>query len=936
MARSLPRTPRQRLFHHLPKLLAALAGVAVLAGGAYVATRKSPDDHLKLAVARHQSGDFKGAEIELKNTLQAAPDNADARFLLGRIHFANGDYPSADKELKKARELGLRAADLDPWYARTLLLLNQPRRVLDDVAPGAGRPAEANAAILALRARAQLLLKDVAAAETSLADADASAPGHPETLAARAFLAFSRGHLDDALGLAGQAVAKAPRRADLWVLKGDLLHAAKRNDEALQAYAQALAAEPGNIPARLANAQLHLESAALDKAEADLKALRKLAPDNLMGRYLEALVEFHRGNYAESNNKLQTVLRAVPNFMPAHLLAGVDNLSMGNREQAKSHFNKVLEVAPDHPLAHKLMAATLMGLGQAEQAKELLTSLRDTGTDPMLYSLQGVIALRQGDFAEASKNLEKATRLTPDSPKLYMELAASRMGGGDTAGAIEALTKAAELDPASTRPGTLLVLAHVKNKQYDAAFKVVDEMEKSHPNSAFIHNLRGGIQLDRGDAAQARASFSKALQSEPGNFPAAASLARMDIADKNPKAARARFEQVLQHAPKESRAWVALASLAASQKDAAGYLKNLDQAKRADGKNVQARQLLVRYWLGKKQADKALSEAREALDATGRPEFQELIGIAQVALGDHANALATFARWAEASPDVPMAHFRLAQAQITAKDRAAALKSLDKALALRPDFTEASLIKAILLGQEGHRDEAVKIAREVQKRLPNGAEGYLAEAEILSGDKQHLAAAKLYAKAAQLTGRGQPVVRAFQSYAAAGQAGEGEEVLAQWLQSHPDDVRVRHQLALAQLNGKRLKEAEAQYALLARANAKDLVAFNNLAWLQGELKNPAALATAEHAFNLSPDNPATLDTLGWLLVNAGQSPRGLDLLRKALSKSPDAPEIHWHLAAALAKTGDRARAKQELERLFAAGLAFPQEKEARRLLDSLQ
>ena len=59
---------------------------------------------------------------------------------------------------------------------------------------------------------------------------------------------------------------------------------------------------------------------------------------------------------------------------------------------------------------------------------------------------------------------------------------------------------------------------------------------------------------------QARASFTKALQTQPGYFPAASNLALLDMADKDVKTARSRFEQVLKHAPKESRAWLALAA----------------------------------------------------------------------------------------------------------------------------------------------------------------------------------------------------------------------------------------------------------------------------------------------------------------------------------------------------------------------------------------
>jgi putative PEP-CTERM system TPR-repeat lipoprotein len=936
MARSHRRKPWKNLQAHLPKILAGLVGAAVIAGGAYVVTKKSPEDHLKAGIALHKSGDFKGAEIELKNILQAEPDNGEARYMLGRIQFANGNHQAADKELRKARELGVKDADLAPLHARTLLMLNQPRRLLDEINTGESEKPETNAEIMALRARAYLALNDSIAAEDELANADALLPGHAETLVSRAFMALARNNPEDALALVDQALAKTEQRAEIWVMKGDLLRVLKRDAEALTAYAKAIALEAGNIPARLASAQLHLEASALEKAEADLKALAKVAPNNVMGRYLEAFIEFRRARFAEADAKLVDVLRTAPNFLPAHLLAGAVKLATGNREAAKMHLDKVLGAAPQHPLARKLMAATLANLGDVDQARKILSSFEGAGKDPIVDSLQGELALRQGDYALARKHFEKMDASAAQSPKFFTELAASRMGTGDQAGAIAALTKAAELDTASAKPDVLLVLAHMKEKRYDEASRVIDKLEKERPDDPLVQNLRGAIFIAREDKTQARASFGKALQMKPGYFPAASNLALLDMMDKDFKAARSRFEQLLKSAPNESRAWLALAALDAREKNDAAYLKNLEQAKKADGKNIQPHNLLARYWLGKKDGGKAVAAAREGLDATGRIEFQELIGLAQLLQKDQASALASFTRWAEGSPANPMAHFRMAQMQIEAKDHAGALKSLEKAISLRPDFVEATQGKALVLGKLGRGAEAIKLAREMQAAKPKAAAGYLTEAEVLLLDKKYSEAGKLFVKAANAAGQGQWLARAYQAYAAAGQSTEGENQLAQWLKAHPDDAQVRHLLATTHLNARRLQDSAEQYRVLVRGNPKDLVAYNNLAWLLGELKDPTAIAISEQAFKLNPENPAIMDTLGWNLINMGQSQRGLDMLRKALSRAPDALEIHWHLASALVKTGDRAQGRKELEKLLEKGRSFPQETEARKLLESLK
>jgi Flp pilus assembly protein TadD len=122
---------------------------------------------------------------------------------------------------------------------------------------------------------------------------------------------------------------------------------------------------------------------------------------------------------------------------------------------------------------------------------------------------------------------------------------------------------------------------------------------------------------------------------------------------------------------------------------------------------------------------------------------------------------------------------------------------------------------------------------------------------------------------------------------------------------------------------------------MLKNNPQDLTSLNNLAWIYGELKHPNALAVAEKAFAASPANPAVMDTLGWLLTNQGDVKRGLALLREASSKLQDSQELHWHLANAYARNGDKASARLELERLISSGRNFPQLAEAKKLLTTL-
>jgi Tfp pilus assembly protein PilF len=113
-------------------------------------------------------------------------------------------------------------------------------------------------------------------------------------------------------------------------------------------------------------------------------------------------------------------------------------------------------------------------------------------------------------------------------------------------------------------------------------------------------------------------------------------------------------------------------------------------------------------------------------------------------------------------------------------------------------------------------------------------------------------------------------------------------------------------------------------------------ALNNLASAYQSEKDPLALEYAEKANQLAPESPAILDTLGWILVEQGNMDRGLPLLQKAISLAPEMPAIRYHLAYGWAKSGDKTKARKELEKTLASGKHFAEMDDARALLKQIQ
>jgi len=122
-------------------------------------------------------------------------------------------------------------------------------------------------------------------------------------------------------------------------------------------------------------------------------------------------------------------------------------------------------------------------------------------------------------------------------------------------------------------------------------------------------------------------------------------------------------------------------------------------------------------------------------------------------------------------------------------------------------------------------------------------------------------------------------------------------------------------LYLAQAAGDRkdYTSASKQFKVLLDAQP------NNPAWALAQIKDPKAIDYAEKAYKLAPDQPAIIDTVGWLFVEKGDLTHGLGLLHKASGMAPQNALIRFNPARALVKAGKKADANKELDELVNLG-----------------
>lgn len=923
-----------RRTHTLKLTAAVLSGAFMVAGLAACNRTQSTESLLTEAKQYEQKGDRKSALIQLKNAVEKSPQNGEARLALGKLALTMGDAPSAEKEFRRARSLGMSNEITMPLLGQALAQQGRVKELLTEITPAV---AARSAPLLVLRGNALLIAQQPAEAKQAYDQALTINPNNGDALVGLAQYALVSNDADAAERYATDAVAKDPKNPEVFMFRGTMLRMRGKTDEALAAFNQVLALDPNSRNAHVEKAYVEISRGKFPAAKIEIDAADKVAPGNLLVTYVRALYDFSQGHFDAAHESLLKVLKVAPDHMPSVLLAGAAEMSLGANQQAEQHLRKYLENNPNDVYARKLLAQSQLKSAQpADATATLAPILKDGADDPQLLALAGESSMQVRDFSKASNYFEKATTLAPKAALLRTSLGLSKLAQGDQAGGLNELQMATTLDPTSARATLALVQTELDLKHYDKALAAVQALEKQQPASAPVQNLKGAVYMISGNKAEARAAFEKASTLQPTFLQAAINLARLDLIDKKPDAAKDRFQKILAVEKNNFGAMAALGDLAISQQHMDEATSWFEKANAANPDAVPPALRLGQHYLRIKQPLKALTLIRKYQPANpGNPDLLDLLGQAQVATNDASSALETYSKLASVLPKSPQVHLRLAGVHALLKNNTAAADDLKRAVELQPDFMPARLQQVALAMQSGRPQDALEIAQKLQKAYPTLPAGFVVEGDVWNLQRKPASALPAYEKAFALSKSSPALLKLLETLKLAGKEQDAMLRANQWAKEHPDDVGVGMFIVENNLAAKDYKSAIVRLEDLLKRQPENAAALNNLAWAYQQVKDPRALATAEQALKLAGDNPNVIDTLGWMLVEQGNTARALPLLQKASGLAPNATEIRYHLAFGLQKSGDKQGARKELTTLLASNKPFPEQEQARALLNTL-
>lgn len=910
------------------KLLAV--GVASLLLGC----GEKPEALLGSARGYLEKKDPKAAIIQIKNALQQDPNLAEARFLLGKALFDSGDAAGAVVELRKALDAKYPADEVVPPLAQALVATGQAKSLVTDFAKIELKTPEAKADLQTSLAVSHVARGEMAPARKALAAALEIKPDLPRALMVKAQLAVVEQDLDGALQLAETVLAKDPGNAEALKLKGDILFRQGKADGALAAYRQATEKRPDFALAHAALMMALLQQGKVDEAGRQLEVMKKSAAKSRTTLMAEAGYWFEAKELKKAQEALQELLKGAPNDPGAVLLSGIVHYRLNSLVQAEDYLSRAVKQDPASVQARRILAVTQLRLGQPAKALAALEPLLDDiGDDANLNALAGEIYMQNGDPRRAETYFARAATLDPKDVAKKTSVALTHLASGRSDQGLGELERIASADTGTTADMALISSA-MRRKDYAKALKAIDVLEKKQPDSPLVPTLRGTVHSARGDLSAARKSYERALALKPAYFPAAASLAAMDLREKKPDDARKRFQGVLAADPKNVQALLALAEIAgrsgASADDVAAQISKAVQAVPSD---PAPRLALVSHHLAAKDAKKAIAAAQDALGTIpDEPRLLDALARAQMLAGDANQALATLHKVEALLPNSPQLQVRIAEMQFGAKDKAGAEKSLRKALGIRADYLPAQRGLITLAMEAGKADEAKSILRDIRKQRPKEGVADLIEGDLAAARKAWPEAVAAYRAGLAATPTTELAAKLYSALIAAGKASDAERFAERWIAEHEADAGFRLHLADAANRQKDYARAARHYQMVVQHQPGNVFVLNNLAWSLGQMRDPRALEYAERAAKLAPDSPAVLDTLGLILADKGDLPRAIEVLRKAVESGPQLPLVRLTLAKTYLKAGNKPEAKKQLEELAKLGDAFPAQAEVTRLL----
>lgn len=516
-----------------------------------------------------------------------------------------------------------------------------------------------------------------------------------------------------------------------------------------------------------------------------------------------------------------------------------------------------LKSAPgDSDTVYLLLAAELAGQrGQYETALDNYLKASALSQDARVAERAVQIAL----YLKKNDRALEAARLwrerAPDSPDAARLYAMLLAKNGRADDAVEQLKQFLAM-PKVDLENTLIELVKVLNTDMskEDGFKLMRRLLENYPRMAELHFAYALLATDKEEYRLALDEAERALALHPDWNRARLLQAQVMSRMGDSQAAREAIEQALKRDPGNIRLRMIYSQFIAKAGDKRGAERELQKILAKDPDNEDAR-----FGLASLQMENGrLEEARRSfmrLSESARWKMQSFFYLGL--LEARKSRLQTALQWFDKVTEGPLAF----------------------------DAKVNGITALINLGQ---LPDARRRLADVRGHFPQEAlRLYLLEAELLTKNKDYASAF---------------------------------DVLSQALEEMPGQPELLYTRALTAEQLDRVDVLESDLRAVLEKNPDDANALNALGFTladRNEKLDEAAKCLAR-ALELKPDDPAILDSYGWLRYRQGDFAAAVEYLQRAYDKLKD-PEIGSHLGEALWHSGKRREAREVLREALRKG-----------------
>ena len=880
------------------------------------------------------------AALELRNALQANPENAQARYLLGQLNIDFGDTAGAEKEFRRARQAGWNEEETQIGLARSAVNGNDFEKVVKQIEIKDQYSAATRANLYGLKTSALAGLGLRTQADEAFAAGATLDPGVLYMRKASIQLKLLDKDYPSARVEMAEALQHFPDNRELLLMGGILALMEQDTVTSIERNQRVIDLEPSNITtiygrqARLQMARLKIMDGQYEEANKFIKPLLRQFANDPETNYMGGMLAFGLGNYDLAEERLLKVLKVAPDHQRTQLLFGTVSYQQKNYEQAAHYLARYVEEVPTNLGARKLLGRTYMQLNQSDKAQEILKPAMSEGIeDAELLALVGLNELRGGDMASGIETLEKAVESAPDSAVLRKELAKAYIQSGETEQAIEELNAILSKGEDKGNTQALLVFAQLKAGQTEKAIDTALKILEKNPNDPAVLTLVGNVFAATGDKGEARDYYDKALKLQPGHPQASISLARLYELNGDFSKAAEMYKSLVDTGVKSTIPILALARLANKQGDKQGMFDWLEKARIQFPSELPPRMVLTEALMQDGRFLDAELVAKESMQIA--PKNTRVLGQwcrLLVANQRYSDALNPLQELVGLAPESVFARVLLGETQIKLGQVQEAKQLMEKVLEEKPDSTPALVLLTRAEIQLKQYTQASLHASRIQQLDLDNPTGYelLGDSSFEQGKYEE--AMNAYRNAWVRRKTSGLSIKLSMAASRSGYVDKAIEVLEDWLAEHNNDVGVQQFYGTAlQQKGDNAKATKV-YEKVLQVQPENLVALNNLAWLYSIEKNPKALELAKKAFEINPEDPGVKDTYGWILVQQDQVGKGRRLIKQALGDLPNSAEVRYHFAVAMIKTGEKTQGIQMLKDLLDEGKEFEGKEDAERLI----